>query len=750
MGLAKADKVFNTFVRGLITEAGPLTFPENASYDEDNTVLDIKGNRKRRKGIGYEDDWYLSTETIPESTLTGSDIAISTYTWTVNAESSDFDVVVIQMGDTLYFYKADVEPLSDGQYVFTVDLTAFQSTSNVGNSRVSFSSGKGALFCTSPRLNPFYILLDENIEQPPYSGSPPAPATQYTATACDLRIRDFEGVDDGLELTEMPLSLGIEHEYNLYNQGWTHPNTTIAADTYINQFKTDTGYYPSNVQQWFPGKDDTNELLLDSTNITTTGWGTTRSPRGHFILDPFNKNRSAASGIGGLPTITTTKRPTVTAFHAGRVWFGGENGKIYFSQVIVDDFSNVGFCYQSADPTAEESNALVDTDGGVVLIPEAEDFVGMAVLGDSLIAISTNGVWTISGGESGFKATDFRISEVPGGTGLSAQTVVDVEGVPVWFGEDGIYSVSADPVSGRISIEDLTITTIRSYYLDIPIQNRSEAAVVYDEPAREVIWMYKSADNSSLHTYFYDKAIVFNVSLGSFVPRTIADLNKEQPYVAGGFSTGGTIVVQTQEDVTDGGVTVTDGGVDVTVQVVSSSAGTTQVKYLTMVPNLPNYQWTFSLFNNSYYKDWQEFDGLGAYFRSYLHTGYDLGGDPALQKFTPYVSAWMNKVEQGFMLDDDDNIVFRNPGGLIMRATWDWTSSADTNKWSRPQQIYRFRRPYVVDENTLEFDDGYPVVATKNRVRGHGQCVQLLFESEDGKDFDLVGWRIDYNQTTNT
>jgi hypothetical protein len=110
----------------------------------------------------------------------------------------------------------------------------------------------------------------------------------------------------------------------------------------------------------------------------------------------------------------------------------------------------------------------------------------------------------------------------------------------------------------------------------------------------------------------------------------------------------------------------------------------------------------------------------------------------------------MNKVEQGFMLDDDDNIVFRNPGGLIMRATWDWTSSADTNKWSRPQQIYRFRRPYVVDENTLEFDDGYPVVATKNRVRGHGQCVQLLFESEDGKDFDLVGWRIDYNQTTNT
>ena len=750
MGLAKADKVFNTFVRGLITEAGPLTFPENASYDEDNTVLDIKGNRKRRKGIGYEDDWSLSTETIPESTLTGSDIAISTYTWTVNAESSDFDVVVIQMGDTLYFYKADVEPLSDGQYVFTVDLTAFQSTSNVGNSRVSFSSGKGALFCTSPRLNPFYILLDENIEQPPYSGSPPAPATQYTATACDLRIRDFEGVDDGLELTEMPLSLGIEHEYNLYNQGWTHPNTTIAADTYINQFKTDTGYYPSNVQQWFPGKDDTNELLLDSTNITTTGWGTTRSPRGHFILDPFNKNRSAASGIGGLPTITTTKRPTVTAFHAGRVWFGGENGKIYFSQVIVDDFSNVGFCYQSADPTAEESNALVDTDGGVVLIPEAEDFVGMAVLGDSLIAISTNGVWTISGGESGFKATDFRISEVPGGTGLSAQTVVDVEGVPVWFGEDGIYSVSADPVSGRISIEDLTITTIRSYYLDIPIQNRSEAAVVYDEPAREVIWMYKSADNSSLHTYFYDKAIVFNVSLGSFVPRTIADLNKEQPYVAGGFSTGGTIVVQTQEDVTDGGVTVTDGGVDVTVQVVSSSAGTTQVKYLTMVPNLPNYQWTFSLFNNSYYKDWQEFDGLGAYFRSYLHTGYDLGGDPALQKFTPYVSAWMNKVEQGFMLDDDDNIVFRNPGGLIMRATWDWTSSADTNKWSRPQQIYRFRRPYVVDENTLEFDDGYPVVATKNRVRGHGQCVQLLFESEDGKDFDLVGWRIDYNQTTNT
>ena len=53
--MAKGRIEFNTFVKGLITEAGPLTYPEGASLDESNFVLNRDGSRQRRFGIQFED-----------------------------------------------------------------------------------------------------------------------------------------------------------------------------------------------------------------------------------------------------------------------------------------------------------------------------------------------------------------------------------------------------------------------------------------------------------------------------------------------------------------------------------------------------------------------------------------------------------------------------------------------------------------------------------------------------------------------
>lgn len=43
----------------MITEASPLTYPEDASYDEDNMILYRAGNRSRRLGIDFERDYTL-------------------------------------------------------------------------------------------------------------------------------------------------------------------------------------------------------------------------------------------------------------------------------------------------------------------------------------------------------------------------------------------------------------------------------------------------------------------------------------------------------------------------------------------------------------------------------------------------------------------------------------------------------------------------------------------------------------------
>jgi hypothetical protein len=58
-----------TFVRGLITEATPLTFPENASVDESNCSLERTGLRARRKGIEFEAGFSLSSFTFTKGTL---------------------------------------------------------------------------------------------------------------------------------------------------------------------------------------------------------------------------------------------------------------------------------------------------------------------------------------------------------------------------------------------------------------------------------------------------------------------------------------------------------------------------------------------------------------------------------------------------------------------------------------------------------------------------------------------------------
>lgn len=51
MARQQAQAEINNFVGGLVTEASPLTFPENASLDEKNFVLNRDGSRRRRLGM---------------------------------------------------------------------------------------------------------------------------------------------------------------------------------------------------------------------------------------------------------------------------------------------------------------------------------------------------------------------------------------------------------------------------------------------------------------------------------------------------------------------------------------------------------------------------------------------------------------------------------------------------------------------------------------------------------------------------
>ena len=59
----------------MITEASPLTYPEDASYDEDNMILYRKGNRSRRFGVDFEHG-YVLLSLDGESAATPGDVII--------------------------------------------------------------------------------------------------------------------------------------------------------------------------------------------------------------------------------------------------------------------------------------------------------------------------------------------------------------------------------------------------------------------------------------------------------------------------------------------------------------------------------------------------------------------------------------------------------------------------------------------------------------------------------------------------
>ena len=78
-----------------------------------------------------------------------------------------------------------------------------------------------------------------------------------------------------------------------------------------------------------------------------------------------------------------------------------------------------------------------------------------------------------------------------------------------------------------------------------------------------------------------------------------------------------------------------------------------------------------------------------------------------------------------------------------MQTKWDFASSSYSGKWTNKTQVYKL--PLLFVPNDLSLDTGYPIVITKHRVRGNGKAIQFRFEtSELGRDFDLLGWSVQF------
>lgn len=706
--------VENNFKRGLITEATGLNFPEDACTDTDNCFFEQDGTVKRRLGIDYEDDYTLNTI---GSSL--EDRVFNSYYWKNVAGDGNRSFLVVQFGRTLTFYESDPEEsLSASIKSFTFDLTEKQvaGSPTIGEIECYFTSGNGDLFVFHPYCDPFYIAYDPD-------------ADDITATTIEIKIRDFDGVTDNLEIEERPTILSTEHKYNLYNQGW-YPSVPIADNDgggtaqVVTHWDNQRSDYPSNAEIWWLYRNTENKFEIAGSSgvvfVNALALGNRHAPKGHFILDAFFQDRSDVSGIPGLDVISASYfRPSVGQFHNSRVFFAGVNykdwsSKIYFSPTIITK-KNYGECYQVGDPTSEDNFDLLKTDGGVVVIPELGTVVAMHSLGNYLLVFASNGVWALAGSDAlGFSATDYAVQKISSVPSLSASSFVDVEGSPVWWNSDGIYTVVADQATGQVNVNSITDQTIADYFDDIPSANFKYVRGAYNPFLKIVSWLYKSTSSSTLaENYQFDKALNLNRLTGAFCPWSIIEIESGPQIVDITVTTGfGASFADTQV-VDSSGNTIIDGSSNnVIVTGASSESLTGTLRFVTVVLDSSTYKLTFSQEQDSGYIDWFSFDGAGESYSSFFITGYKVHAEGLRNYQINYIVVYSRS---------------ETNSSCFVQGLWDYATSGDTGRWSTPQQVY---------PGWTNSDHQF----RRLKIRGKGKACQLKFFSEEGKPFNIIGW----------
>lgn len=766
--------VTNNFAGGLVTEATTLNFPENACTSIENCVIDVKGNIHRRLGFGLENN--ATTRNINRA-----DSVISTYLWKNVGGSGDVNLLVVQIGSVLYFYYATASvTLSAGQIANTVNLTSFSPSGapSPATTACQYTAGLGKLFVTHPNLESFTITFNKDTET-------------FTTSQINLTIRDLEGVNDSLAVTDRPTSLTGNHRYNLYNQGWTTSGVVSVSSTnqaynnalnsgtltwtvasglgftvgqplyayvgkdfsraytgtvnsysgtslvlnitgntggategaivdwviateppHLQQWSRRLNNYPSNADVWWSYKDSTE--AFNHALVTRAPVSTRPAPKGRYVLNLYNQDRVAVSGIAGVPGFNTSfQRASTCAFFAGRVFysgvnFTGVNSRVYFSQIIEKE-DQYGKCHQKNDPTSESFYDILPTDGGVVDIPDAGTIVKLFTMKDGLVVFATNGIWYITGSTGlGFTATDFSVMKISEIFAMSAISFVNAQGIPFWWNNDGIWTLGSGE-GGSMQAQSLTDQKIKDFYNNIPVTSRKNAKGYFNPLSKTLQWIYRSTEATTIsESQEYDRVIVFDMRLGSFYVWTIGDSVTKVHDLGVIESTGGSASIN---QVVSGADTVVDSlSNNVVVYEISQGIAQPVFKYLVSTPAGGTYAFTFAETKDTDYVDWAHNSNVD--YVSEFVTGYKIRGEAQKKFQSNYVYIFSDAAE---------NTEFHFQG------IRNFALSGNTGKFGSRQLVTNNSVNYKTDWKRL-------------KVRGHGLALQFKVQSSKGKPFNILGW----------
>ena len=746
----KNEKVYRTFIQGLVTEASPLTFPENASIDEENFVLNRDGSRSRRLGLDYENGFAKVASGFSAVDLQAS--KQSFHKWESPGGDTTVAIGIIRIKNKFWFANLlaaspSAALLNGGSPITLGGLSNADIEIDIINNK--------AVIVSSDLSNPVVLIY--------------TPSSQAVSTAgITIEIRDIYGVNDGLAIDDRPETLSNSHKYNLRNQGWSEKIVTdsTAFPDALEYTKDVLDVYPSNADDATLGKNSNSaEEDFDKynpNNLEKNSVSLFETAKGSSIINAFNRggSRSALYDIP-VPTDQETGNISTVAAYAQRLFYSGVassisggdskspnySGFIFFSKIIrnQDDF---GKCYQDLDPTNPDLNDLVSSDGGTIQIPDINKVVKIVASQSSVLVFAENGVWEVYGDTGGFIATSFQVSKISTNGVSNPNSIVDVNGSFIYWSKAGIYMLAPESATARYAAKSVSLKTIQTLFLNIPDIGRNNCKGYFDEKENRVRWLFNDLSTYSTNNYIskYNKELILDLTLSAFYLNKFSDIPDvtipNSPFVADYIDIPGYVISTAASDVVAGTDTVThtsSGTVIVTEDIEANRV--TQFGYLTMMGS----SWTITKAQSTTFKDWVTESTSGVNYSSFLITGYELFDDVMRKKQATYLYVYLTKTEDGFTAAGSGtgaHFTLNNQSSCRIQAQWNWANSGTGGKWGNEFEAYKLLRNYTPTGATDKFDTGDSVVVTKNKLRGTGKALSLKIQSSEGKDMKLLGWAI--------
>ena len=170
-----------------------------------------------------------------------------------------------------------------------------------------------------------------------------------------------------------------------------------------------------------------------------------------------------------------------------------------------------------------------------------------------------------------------------------------------------------------------------------------------------------------------------------------------------------------------------------------------EIGYLAITQFTPFIRYTFAKYQDEDWLDWKTYNTIGVDAEAYLITSYTSGGDFQRDKGVTYLTVHLRRTETGF----EPDMTAVHPSSCLVQARWGWANSDNSGKWGREFQAYRYRVPYFPVDSNDDYDSGFAIISSRNKLRGNGKVLSLRFRTEPGKDLHLYGWSMIFSISEN-